>query len=505
MYNLEANSKCRVIARIDKTGLSSVVFDSRDDRFESVVLKGDEVLLSTFELNAKEKQQLLKIMTANKEKTYKINNKKFFISMSESNIYDMRAVNLVTVHNQGWTLMIMWQYISILLLFWLVNILYYMSNLKIYRPIKNIFEKYNNLGGEVELIDKLLAQVSENIIEKEGEKNKLSKILQRNNFYNLCYNDGKDVDWNIMRELTVGFDYMVMLYIVFEDDFGSKNHASSEKFYGILRENYKVLTINRTFDKADVYIVSIKKYEEFCEKLKMICREIYEKSSDNVFITGGLSKAFEEVYKAVDAFKQCEHAIKKQPIKLMDGKTISSFEEYIYVEKDKKSVEIMAEDSVDSRNQIQRYIRLTNLIDPILEMVDTKEIAMNAAVELSYLGSKAQHDVLEAMESEDAAPSIEQAKKIRRFNDEERLNPDVILSIMQEQKPEKLKITLGDEQIKKYFPKSFTKKQMEDTIIKLLENWHRMQNGKRIRQNPQIRMTKSWQKTPVTSQTRKRK
>lgn len=133
----------------------------------------------------------------------------------------------------------------------------------------------------------------------------------------------------------------------------------------------------------------------------------------------------------------------------------------------------LAEQTGESSVQIQRYIRLTNLIDPILEMVDTKEIAMNAAVELSYLGSKAQHDVLEAMESEDVAPSIEQAKKIRRFNDEERLNPDVILSIMQEQKPEKLKITLGDEQIKKYFPKSFTKKQMEDTIIKLLENWHR--------------------------------
>ena len=127
----------------------------------------------------------------------------------------------------------------------------------------------------------------------------------------------------------------------------------------------------------------------------------------------------------------------------------------------------------ESKNQIFRYIRLTNLIEPILEMVDTKEIAMNAAVELSYLGSKAQSDVLEAIESEDAAPSIEQAKKIRRFSDEGRLNPDVILSIMQEQKPEKLKITLGDEQIKKYFPKSFTKKQMEDTIIKLLENWHR--------------------------------
>ena len=139
----------------------------------------------------------------------------------------------------------------------------------------------------------------------------------------------------------------------------------------------------------------------------------------------------------------------------------------------KKSSDILAEQSGESKNQIFRYIRLTNLIDPILEMVDTKEIAMNAAVELSYLGSKAQHDVLEAMESEDVAPSIEQAKKIRRFNDEDRLNPDVILSIMQEQKPEKLKITLGDEQIKKYFPKNFTKRQMEDTIIKLLENWHR--------------------------------
>ena len=139
----------------------------------------------------------------------------------------------------------------------------------------------------------------------------------------------------------------------------------------------------------------------------------------------------------------------------------------------KQSSEILAEQVGESKNQIQRYIRLTNLIDPILEMVDTKEIAMNAAVELSYLGSKAQNDVLEAMESEDAAPSIEQAKKIRRFSDEGRLNPDVILSIMQEQKPEKLKITLGDEQVKKYFPKSFTKKQMEDTIIKLLENWHR--------------------------------
>lgn len=145
----------------------------------------------------------------------------------------------------------------------------------------------------------------------------------------------------------------------------------------------------------------------------------------------------------------------------------------------KKSVEIMAENSTDSRNQIQRFIRLTELIDPILEMVDNKEIAMNAAVELSYLGTKEQVEVKKAMESEDGPPSIEQAKKIRRFYDEGRLNPDVILSIMQEQKEEKVKITLHDDKLKKYFPKGYSKQQMEDTIIKLLEKWHRKQEMER--------------------------
>ena len=133
----------------------------------------------------------------------------------------------------------------------------------------------------------------------------------------------------------------------------------------------------------------------------------------------------------------------------------------------------LAEQTGESSVQIQRYIRLTELIDPLLEMVDTKAMAMNAGVELSYLKPKEQVAVVEAIKSEDTCPSIEQAKKIRRFNDEGRLNPDVILSIMQEQKADKIKITLGDDKLKKYFPKGYSKKQMEDTIIKLLENWHR--------------------------------
>lgn len=133
----------------------------------------------------------------------------------------------------------------------------------------------------------------------------------------------------------------------------------------------------------------------------------------------------------------------------------------------------LSKQTKESPIQIQRYIRLTNLIEPILEMVDNKGIALNAAVELSYLGTKAQSEVLDAMESEDTSPSIDQARKIRRFSEEGRLNADVVLSIMQEQKPEKLRITIEEDKVKQYFPKNFTKKQMEDVIMKLLENWHR--------------------------------
>ena len=138
-----------------------------------------------------------------------------------------------------------------------------------------------------------------------------------------------------------------------------------------------------------------------------------------------------------------------------------------------RSDEILGEQVGESKDQIRRYIRLTELIDPLLAMVDSKDMALNAGVELSNLKTKEQVAILEAIKSEETCPSIEQAKKMHRFFDEGRLNPDVILSIMQEQKEEKIKITLGDDKLKKYFPKGYSKQQMEDTIIKLLEKWHR--------------------------------
>ena len=149
-------------------------------------------------------------------------------------------------------------------------------------------------------------------------------------------------------------------------------------------------------------------------------------------------------------------------------------------EKGRSDVEL-AEQVGESKDQIRRYIRLTNLIDPILQMVDDNQIAMNAAVELSYLGSKEQAAVMQSIEKEDTSPSIAQAKKIRKFHQDGKLNEAVIDSIMMEQKPETIKTTLGEDKLKKYFPKSYTKAKMEEIILKLLDKWHRQRENEKER------------------------
>ena len=138
-----------------------------------------------------------------------------------------------------------------------------------------------------------------------------------------------------------------------------------------------------------------------------------------------------------------------------------------------RSDEIIAKEFGDSRNQIQRYIRLTELIDPLLNLVDEKRLPLNAAVELSYLGTKAQADVVQMIERHEAVPSIGQAAKMRKFAEENRLSYDVMDSIMLEQKPEKIKVVLKEDRLRKYFPKNYTPKQMQDIIEKLLSKWAR--------------------------------
>ena len=136
----------------------------------------------------------------------------------------------------------------------------------------------------------------------------------------------------------------------------------------------------------------------------------------------------------------------------------------------------MAESFPDSRNQIQRYIRLTELIDPLLDLVDNKKLPINSAVELSYLGSKFQSDVAKAIEREETAPSIEQAAKIRRFAEGGILSAKAIDRIMREERRKKRSFTLKEDMLNQYFPEEFTVEQIREVLVKLLEHWSRRRN-----------------------------
>ena len=136
--------------------------------------------------------------------------------------------------------------------------------------------------------------------------------------------------------------------------------------------------------------------------------------------------------------------------------------------------EILAEQSGTSRNQVQRYIRLTELVPDLLDMVDAKKIAFNPAVELSYLKPEEQTALMEAMDSEQATPSLSQAQRLKRFSQDGTLTPDMMRAVLSEEKKADMdRVTLTSDTLRKYFPKSYTPRQMEQTILKLLEGWHR--------------------------------
>ena len=140
------------------------------------------------------------------------------------------------------------------------------------------------------------------------------------------------------------------------------------------------------------------------------------------------------------------------------------------------SSEEMAEELGTSKNQIFRYIRLTNLVPELLDMVDEKKIAFNPAVELSYLDESQQRDFLEAMNDTQNAPSLSQAQRLKKLAQEGHFSYDVAFAVMGEEKKDELdKVVIKNETLRKYFPRSYTPKQMEDTIIKLLEQWQRKQ------------------------------
>ncbi len=140
----------------------------------------------------------------------------------------------------------------------------------------------------------------------------------------------------------------------------------------------------------------------------------------------------------------------------------------------KRSVEIVADEAGESKSQVQRYIRLTELTPELQQMVDEKKIGMTPAVEISYLKPEEQQMLLTAIDSEQATPSLSQAQRMKKLSREGKLNDDSMLDIMMEQKkPEGYNVVLSADKLRKYFPRSYTPQKMEETILKLLDAWLR--------------------------------
>lgn len=150
--------------------------------------------------------------------------------------------------------------------------------------------------------------------------------------------------------------------------------------------------------------------------------------------------------------------------------------------KSPQALELVGKEAGDSRNQVHRYIRLTELIPEIRDMVDEKKIAFNPAVELSYLKPEEQREFLEAMDYAQAAPSLSQAQRLKKLSQEGGCRLDAMCDVMSEQKKDDMTtITISHDVLRKYFPKSYTPQQMQDVIVKLLDQWQKKRNREQAR------------------------
>lgn len=211
------------------------------------------------------------------------------------------------------------------------------------------------------------------------------------------------------------------------------------------------------------------------ETMPVIIRDLDDDAATIIMVDSNLQR--EELLPSERAFA---YKMKLEAMKRQAGRP--SRENVSQVGTQKRSDQIMAEQVGESRNQIQRFIRLTELIPTLLDMVDERKIALNPAVELSYLKKEEQTLLLEAMDSEQATPSLSQAQRLKKFSQQKMLSLDVMRAVMSEEKKTDLdRVTLKNETLRRYFPKSYTPKQMEDTIIKLLEGWYKKRQLSRER------------------------
>ena len=251
------------------------------------------------------------------------------------------------------------------------------------------------------------------------------------------------------------------------DDQRMLDTVDSIREYGVL-----VPAIARPDPEGGYELISGHRRKRGCEMaglqtMPVIIRDLDDDAAVLVMVDSNIQR--EELLPSERAFA---YKMKLEALKHQGARTDRTSGQV--VQKSKLSVEIVADQAGENYKQVQRYIRLTELISELLDMVDERKLAFNPAVEVSYLKRDEQRMLLEAMDAEQTTPSLSQAQRLKKFSQEGRLTEEAMSAIMSEEKKSDMdKVTLRSDTLRRYFPKSYTPKQMEQTIIKLLDVWQK--------------------------------
>ena len=259
------------------------------------------------------------------------------------------------------------------------------------------------------------------------------------------------------------------------DDEAMQNTVDSIKEYGVLtpgivrpREDggYEIVAGHRRKHGSELAGLS---------DMPCIVREMDDDTATILMVDSNIQREDILPSERAQAYKMKLDAIRRKagrPAKNAEISTAGNCDQVGHNYDGKRSVQIVADEAGESKTQVQRYIRLTELQPELQQMVDEKKIAMTPAVELSYLKPEEQQMLLTAIDSEQATPSLSQAQRMKKLSQAGKLNDDTMLDIMMEQKkPEKCELTFSGDVLRKYFPRSYTPQRMQETIIKLLEAW----------------------------------
>ena len=252
-----------------------------------------------------------------------------------------------------------------------------------------------------------------------------------------------------------------------KDDEAMMETADSIKQYGVL-----VPAIARPDPEGGYELVAghrRRRASELAEKetMPVIIRDLDDDAATIIMVDSNLQRESLLPSERAFAYKMKLEAVKHQGARTdLTSRQVG--------EKSQTSIQKVADQAGESQRQVQRYIRLTELIPELMDMVDEKKIALNPAYELSFLKKEEQVDLLDAMDSEQATPSLSQAQRLKKYSQEGHLTLDMMRVIMGEEKKSNLdRVTFTSDTLRKYFPKSYTPQRMQETIIKLLEQWQK--------------------------------